>query len=142
MVVLKRTTQHYFFHFFPAHNFHAPIEFDSIFPLLPISAGDDVTAAALAAKAEDDPQSNQAKKNEQRRKRYREKTLEEEAEDNKPAKTSQSHEDQLASRRLKDRQRYASMTPEQRQIYNAKRREQVCMTTTSFLARMLEGHKF
>merc|ERR1712238_222717 len=36
----------------------------------------------------------------------------------------ESHEEQLASRRLKDRQRYASMNPEQRQIYNSKRRDQ------------------
>jgi hypothetical protein len=35
-----------------------------------------------------------------------------------------SHEDQLAARRLKDRQRYATMTPEQRHAYNMKRREQ------------------
>mmetsp|Transcript_5674 Transcript_5674/g.8328 ORF Transcript_5674/g.8328 Transcript_5674/m.8328 type:complete len:572 (+) Transcript_5674:141-1856(+) len=38
--------------------------------------------------------------------------------------SSSSHEDHLAARRLKDRQRYASMTPEQRQSYNAKRRAQ------------------
>jgi hypothetical protein len=50
--------------------------------------------------------------------------MDEEGSENKPAKKSQSHEDQLASRRMKDRQRYASMTPDQRQIYNAKRREQ------------------
>jgi len=35
-----------------------------------------------------------------------------------------SHEQHLASRRMKDRERYASMTPDQREIYNSKRREQ------------------
>lgn len=44
--------------------------------------------------------------------------------DDSPLKKGQTHESQLASRRQKDRQRYANMTPEQRQIYNAKRREQ------------------
>mmetsp|Transcript_57277 Transcript_57277/g.85341 ORF Transcript_57277/g.85341 Transcript_57277/m.85341 type:complete len:556 (+) Transcript_57277:125-1792(+) len=38
--------------------------------------------------------------------------------------SSSSHEDHLAARRLKDRQRYASMTPGQRQSYNSKRRAQ------------------
>jgi len=64
---------------------------------------------------------NAKKKNEQRRKRYREKTLEEEAV-GKQMKKNQTHEDQLATRRLKDRERYANMTPEQRQVYNSKRR--------------------
>jgi hypothetical protein len=45
------------------------------------------------------------------RKRYRMKSEEDEAADGKSAKRSvPSHEDQLASRRFKDRQRYASMT--------------------------------
>lgn len=44
--------------------------------------------------------------------------------DDSPLKKGQTHESQLASRRQKDRQRYANMTPEQRQVYNAKRREQ------------------
>lgn len=79
----------------------------------------DVTAAALAVKTEEE---THAKKNEQRRKRYREKTVEEDAADSKPSKKAPSHEDQLAARRLKDRQRYANMTPEQRQVYNSKRR--------------------
>ena len=79
----------------------------------------DVTAAALAVKTEEE---THAKKNEQRRKRYREKTVEEEAAETKPSKKTPSHEDQLAARRLKDRQRYANMTPEQRQVYNSKRR--------------------
>ena len=35
-----------------------------------------------------------------------------------------SHEKHLATRRLKDRERYANMTPDQREVYNAKRREQ------------------
>jgi hypothetical protein len=66
------------------------------------------------------------KKNEQRRKRYREKSVEDEADPpiKKQATTQASHEDQLASRRMKDRQRYAGMTPDQRQVYNAKRRDQ------------------
>ena len=66
------------------------------------------------------------KKNEQRRKRYREKSVEDEADPpiKKQATTQASHEDQLASRRQKDRQRYAGMTPDQRQVYNAKRRDQ------------------
>jgi len=58
-----------------------------------------------------------SKKNEQRRKRYREKTVEEEATAESKPKKPYSHEDVLAARREKDRQRYASMTPEQRQIY-------------------------
>lgn len=37
---------------------------------------------------------------------------------------SKKHADHLAARRMKDRQRYANMTAEQRQVYNAKRREQ------------------
>jgi hypothetical protein len=45
------------------------------------------------------------------RKRYRTKSEEDEAADGRPAKrTIPSHEDQLAARRYKDRQRYASMT--------------------------------
>ena len=72
-------------------------------------------------KADDEAQ---AKKNNQRRKRYREKSVEDDTVDNKPAKKSQSHEDQLAAHRLFDRQQFANMTPEQRQVYNAKRREQ------------------
>jgi len=68
----------------------------------------------------------ETKKNEQRRKRYREKSVEDEVPppSKKQASTMHSHEDQLASRRMKDRERYASMTPEQRHVYNAKRREQ------------------
>ncbi len=38
--------------------------------------------------------------------------------------TSMSHEQHLASRRQKDRERYASMTKDQREAYNKKRREQ------------------
>lgn len=83
----------------------------------------DVTAAALAVKTEEDDEV-QAKRNEQRRKRYREKSVEEETGENKINKKSQTHEDQLAARRLKDRQRYANMNPDQRQVYNSKRREQ------------------
>jgi hypothetical protein len=77
------------------------------------------------------------KKTETRRnKRYREKADEEAADGKKTkaasagssvagsASPSQSHEESLAARRLKDRQRYANMTAEQRQQYNAKRREQ------------------
>lgn len=66
------------------------------------------------------------KKNEQRRKRYREKTLDDGNNSRTDSKrsTGSSHSDLLASRRLKDRERYANMTPEQRMIYNAKRREQ------------------
>jgi hypothetical protein len=75
------------------------------------------------------------KVNENRRKRYREKTFDEiEAEfpDNgddismtdSQKKKGGTHEDLLAARRMKDRQRYATMTAEQRQAYNAKRREQ------------------
>jgi hypothetical protein len=37
---------------------------------------------------------------------------------------AQSHEEHLASRRQKDRERYASMTNDQRESYNKKRREQ------------------
>ena len=67
----------------------------------------------------------ETKKNEQRRKRYREKNVDEDPPPpKKQSSATTNHEDQLATRRLKDRERYASMTPEQRQIYNAKRREQ------------------
>jgi hypothetical protein len=100
-----------------------------------------VLAAATAATlidAADVPDSKGVVKNEQRRKRYREKTFDEiEAEfpmggddisltdsQKKLKATGGSHEDLLAARRLKDRQRYATMTPDQRQAYNAKRREQ------------------
>jgi hypothetical protein len=38
-----------------------------------------------------------------------------------------THEETLASRRMKDRNRYASMNAEQRIAYNQKRREQVCL---------------
>lgn len=41
-----------------------------------------------------------------------------------PKKSNNTHEALLAARRLKDRQRYANMTPDQRQVYNSKRREQ------------------
>ena len=100
----------------------------------------DVTAAALAAQVgghePHDTTSNQvvvaAKKNhEPRRKRYRGDKADDEGHDGKKVKpapggsvASQSHEEALAARRLKDRQRYANMTPDQRQQYNAKRREQ------------------
>lgn len=68
----------------------------------------------------------QLKKNEQRRKRYREKTVEEETQPDGPPKKkgSLSHEEQLAARRMKDRERYATMTAEQRRAYNSKRRDQ------------------
>jgi hypothetical protein len=74
-----------------------------------------------------------ARRNEQRRKRYREAKVEDstgkgglglDMDDEKPAKKSQSHESQLAARREKDRQRYSNMSGGQRQVYNAKRREQ------------------
>lgn len=92
-------------------------------------------AAAVAAVSAFETENNNAeaelddadtKKNEQRRKRYREKSVEDEADPpiKKQATTQASHEDQLASRRQKDRQRYAGMTPDQRQVYNAKRRDQ------------------
>ncbi|KAG7342209.1 hypothetical protein IV203_007301 [Nitzschia inconspicua] len=58
------------------------------------------------------------------RKRYRKPDDEDGAQAKSVKRIIQSHEDQLAARRHKDRQRYASMTPEQRQVYNAKRREQ------------------
>eukprot|EP00522_Entomoneis_paludosa_P012366 CAMPEP_0172455414 /NCGR_PEP_ID=MMETSP1065-20121228/12056_1 /TAXON_ID=265537 /ORGANISM="Amphiprora paludosa, Strain CCMP125" /LENGTH=408 /DNA_ID=CAMNT_0013207875 /DNA_START=97 /DNA_END=1323 /DNA_ORIENTATION=- len=41
-----------------------------------------------------------------------------------PGANTASHEEQLAARRLKDRQRYANMSLDQRQVYNSKRREQ------------------
>ena len=44
--------------------------------------------------------------------------------DNNPAKKSQNHEDQLATRRMKDRQRYANITQDQRLVYNSKRCDQ------------------
>jgi len=92
-----------------------------------------VAAAAQATEAENTTNTAfevdaETKKSEQRRKRYHESLKSIEEGDSPPAKkqatTQQSHEDQLASRRLKDRQRYASMNPEQRQIYNSKRRDQ------------------
>ena len=61
---------------------------------------------------------------ERRGKRTREDPSEDDGDD-KPKRNIPSHSDQLAQRRQKDRQRYASMTPDQRQIYNQKRREQV-----------------
>ena len=91
-------------------------------PSFNLTATEDATAAALAVKADEE---QTEKKGEMRRKRLREKLMDEDDDsENKPSKKSHSHEDQLASRRMKDRQRYASMTPEQRQIYNSKRREQ------------------
>lgn len=71
------------------------------------------------------------RRNEERRKRYREAKADldaqedddDEGPDSKSAKRS-THEDQLKARREKDRERYAKMTPEQRQNYNAKRRDQ------------------
>lgn len=82
---------------------------------------DAATAAALSAGQDDEDDPNK-RINQDRRKRYREAKLEDEKDE--PIKNSLSHESQLASRRLKDRQRYANMTPEQRQVYNSKRREQ------------------
>eukprot|EP00977_Amphora_coffeiformis_P000970 scaffold205_cov148-Amphora_coffeaeformis.AAC.1 len=89
-------------------------------------------SAAAAEEAANVAAAANAKKNEQRRKRYREKAVEEEAKQAEGKKqrsstgsvSSQSHEEALAARRLKDRQRYANMTPDQRQQYNQKRREQ------------------
>lgn len=82
--------------------------------------------AANMAAADLDAIDAENKKNEQRRKRYREKSVEEEAPppNKKQANAPHSHEDQLADRRKKDRLRYACMTPDQRQVYNSKRREQ------------------
>lgn len=98
----------------------------------------DVTAAAnAAALAVEDAESKAAaaaeqealaKKNEQRRKRYREKAVDEDTKDGSASsaakKKPQTHEELLAARRMKDRQRYANMTPDQRRSYNSKRREQ------------------
>ncbi len=42
-----------------------------------------------------------------------------------------THEEHLASRRQKDRERYASMTSEQRSVYNHKRREQYHRQSTT-----------
>jgi len=66
------------------------------------------------------------KKNEQRRKRYREKSVEEDylQPEKKLKKKWETRDEELASRRLKDRERYAGMTPDQREEYNKKRREQ------------------
>ena len=97
---------------------------------VPMSVPDEITPPPL-----DDAH---VKKNENRRKRYREKTFDEiEAEfpdngddismtdlEKKKLIAGGTHEDLLAARRMKDRQRYATMTPDQRQAYNAKRREQ------------------
>ena len=98
------------------------------------SAVPDVDAATVAALnvAEDGEDEATASardtENEHRRKRYRENKILDNlvppSDEMPPAKKSQSHEAQLAARRLKDRQRYASMTAEQRQAYNSKRREQ------------------
>mmetsp|Transcript_23873 Transcript_23873/g.26633 ORF Transcript_23873/g.26633 Transcript_23873/m.26633 type:complete len:550 (+) Transcript_23873:67-1716(+) len=91
-----------------------------------------VAAAAQATEAENTTNialevDAEMKKIEQR-KRYHENLKSVEEGENPPAKkqrtNQESHEEQLASRRLKDRQRYASMNPEQRQIYNSKRRDQ------------------
>lgn len=64
------------------------------------------------------------KKNEQRRKRYREKSVEEDylQPEKKLKKKWETRDEELASRRLKDRERYAGMTPDQREEYNKKRR--------------------
>lgn len=64
------------------------------------------------------------KKNEQRRKRYREKSVEEDylQPEKKLKKKWETRDEELASRRLKDRERYAGMTPDQREQYNQKRR--------------------
>lgn len=76
--------------------------------------------------------SHSDRKNEQRRKRYRERILDEEVYDEeageaskqRPRTASTCHGDHLASRRAKDRDRYANMTPEEREAYNARRRSQ------------------
>lgn len=93
-----------------------------------------VDAADVPMSVPDD--SGNTKKNDQRRKRYKERTFDEiEAEygggdddismtSSQKLKNPGTHEDQLAARRLKDRQRYAHMTGEQRHAYNMKRREQ------------------
>ena len=96
---------------------------------VPMSVSDEITPLLDDANV---------KKNENRRKRYREKTFDEiEAEfpdhgddismtdsQKKKGGPGGSHDDLLAARRMKDRQRYATMTADQRQAYNAKRREQ------------------
>jgi hypothetical protein len=124
---------------------HFPVQLEEVDPVqLAVDAAlaadrhdedEAAAAAAVAAVSAFETENNNAeaelddadtKKNEQRRKRYREKSVEDEADPpiKKQATTQASHEDQLASRRMKDRQRYAGMTPDQRQVYNAKRRDQ------------------
>ena len=107
-----------------------------------------VLAAATLIDAADVPSTtanHSSTSSNNKRKRYREKTFDEieaefplvvddededdleahrKAHPNSNHNNSSSHEDLLAARRLKDRQRYATMTPDQRQAYNAKRREQ------------------
>lgn len=91
-----------------------------------------VNTASLKERTPDPEVDNQTKKkNEQRRKRYREKQSEIIANDSESYNSKRSrlsggsnHDEQLTCRRLKDRERYANMTPEQRQVYNSKRREQ------------------
>jgi hypothetical protein len=124
---------------------HFPVQLEEVDPVqLAVDAAlaadrhdedEAAAAAAVAAVSAFETENNNAeaelddadtKKNEQRRKRYREKSVDDEADPpiKKQATTQASHEDQLASRRMKDRQRYAGMTPDQRQVYNAKRRDQ------------------
>jgi hypothetical protein len=97
---------------------------------VPMSVPDETTPPPI-----DD---SMAKKNDNYRKRYREKTFDEiEAEfpdhgddisltdsQSKKGAVGGTHEELLKARRMKDRQRYATMTADQRQAYNAKRREQ------------------
>ncbi|CAB9527423.1 expressed unknown protein [Seminavis robusta] len=88
-------------------------------------ASEDATAAALAVKTDGQvAEEERAKRNQLRRKRYREKAEEGSVISGADSRTLKSHEEQLATRRLKDRERYASMTSKQRQVYNAKRRDQ------------------
>ena len=84
----------------------------------------DVTAAALeAAKQEEEADVvDDDKKNEHRRKRYRERA-EEEAK-NAAKKAHTTPDAVLDARRARDRERYKTMTAEERQVYNSKRREQ------------------
>ena len=77
-------------------------------------------ALGVGVKEED----GQAEKGDQPRAKRTREASEDDEEDKQTKRYVPSHSDQLAQRRQKDRQRYASMTPDQRQIYNAKRREQ------------------
>lgn len=97
-----------------------------------VTADVDATVAALNVDTVDvkgddeydDMDDSPPRRNARKRSRDVKKEENNDDDDDDGSSKKSNHEHQLASRRHKDRQRYANMTPEQRQVYNAKRREQ------------------